>query len=33
MGQLLGEVIKVISDDKCIIKVSNGPRYVVSIKP
>ena len=32
VGQLIGEVIKKIDDEKYIVKVSYGPRYIVGIR-
>ena len=31
-GQLIGEVLKQMDDDKYIVKLLNGPRYVVTSK-
>lgn len=32
VGQIIGEVLKKIDEEKFIVKASNGPRYVVGIK-
>ncbi|KAF0989740.1 hypothetical protein HZS_2305 [Henneguya salminicola] len=32
VGQLIGDVLKKISDDHYIVRTSNGPRYVVGVK-
>ena len=31
-GQLIGEILKHMEDDKYIVKLLNGPRYVVTCK-
>eukprot|EP00357_Protocruzia_adherens_P022325 CAMPEP_0114996740 /NCGR_PEP_ID=MMETSP0216-20121206/14496_1 /TAXON_ID=223996 /ORGANISM="Protocruzia adherens, Strain Boccale" /LENGTH=388 /DNA_ID=CAMNT_0002361013 /DNA_START=40 /DNA_END=1206 /DNA_ORIENTATION=- len=33
IGQIVGEVLKVLDSDKCIVKASSGPRYVVGVRP
>ena len=32
VGQIIGEVLKKIDEEKYIVKASNGPRYVVGVK-
>ena len=32
MGQLIGDVLKQIDDEKFIVKASSGPRYVVGCR-
>lgn len=32
-GYSMGEILKEINPDKFIIKSTNGPRYVVGVKP
>jgi 26S proteasome regulatory subunit T4 len=33
VGQIIGEVMKQLDDDRFIVKASSGPRYVVSYRP
>ncbi|KAG8714423.1 26S proteasome subunit rpt4 [Ceratobasidium sp. 423] len=33
VGQIIGEVLKQLDDEKFIVKASSGPRYVVSFRP
>ena len=33
VGQIIGEVLKQLDEDRFIIKSSNGPRYIVGCKP
>ncbi|ORX35879.1 P-loop containing nucleoside triphosphate hydrolase protein [Kockovaella imperatae] len=33
VGQLIGEILKQLDDERFIVKVSSGPRYVVSYRP
>jgi 26S proteasome regulatory subunit T4 len=32
VGQIIGEVLKQLSEDKFIVKASSGPRYVVGCR-
>lgn len=32
VGQIVGEVLKQLSDEKFIVKATNGPRYVVGVR-
>lgn len=32
VGQIIGEVLKVLDDERLIVKASNGPRYVVGFR-
>ncbi|KAJ1607565.1 26S proteasome regulatory subunit S10b like AAA+ATPase [Cryptosporidium canis] len=32
VGQIIGEVLRHLDDDKCIVKASTGPRYVVGCR-
>lgn len=32
VGQIIGEVLKVLDDDRIIVKSSNGPRYIVGCR-
>jgi 26S proteasome regulatory subunit T4 len=33
VGQIIGEVLKQLDDERFIVKASSGPRYVVSYRP
>ncbi len=33
VGQLIGEVLKQLDEDRFIVKVSSGPRWVVGCRP
>jgi len=32
VGQIVGEVLKQLTEDKFIVKATNGPRYVVGCR-
>jgi 26S proteasome regulatory subunit T4 len=33
IGQLVGEVLQRITDEKIMVKAASGPRYVVGVRP